>query len=349
MDIPVLPPDVNEGENEFVVTPSGIRFGLSAIKGVGESAVETIIKYRQIGGPYKNIFDFCTRVELRSVNKKTIEGLIQAGAFDTLHDDRARLFAGVEKAIQFGQASQGNAALGQDNLFGGTKETKSESYPALPEAHAWHGSETLTKEREVLGFYISGHPLRKYQREVEAFSTAMLGDGEKVRDGTTVRVCGVVVAVRKKVDKKGNTMAFLTLQDFSNKGECIVFSDAFKKCAHLLTDEACVLVMGKAEQNGDTLRIFVNEVVPLDQARQRFMKGVGLTIDTKNVGPDAILDLKKLMEKYKGRFPCVVNVISTNGGSGAGRFSMPLQVDPSDQFFAAAEKLFGPRSTRILV
>ncbi len=169
LGIPVLPPDVNEGNVTFVVTQKSIRFGLSAIKNVGVSAVEAIVRSRDEKGPFVDIFDFCARVDLHIVNKKTLEGLIQAGAFDSLHSNRAQLFEAVEKAIGHGQNVQEHSGKGQSNLFE-TSSAKIDLKPSLPLVDARKEPEILAREKAALGFYLSGHPLDKFREEIEAFA-----------------------------------------------------------------------------------------------------------------------------------------------------------------------------------
>jgi DNA polymerase-3 subunit alpha len=346
MDIPVLPPDVNESEVQFVATPKGIRFGLSAIKNVGVSAVENIIKTRNEQGKFKNIFDFCQRVELRIVNKKTLEGLIQAGSFETLDGHRAQLFDTVEKAIHFGQVAQGYASLGQSNLFEMDTTGPRHNFPPLPEVEPWTESDKLSRERNALGFYVSGHPLMKYELEVNAFSTASLANSKGVKTGSVVRICGIITSVKKKIDKKGNTMAFLTLQDFTGKGECIAFADAYRKYQTLLNEESLVMIIGKSETNGDSLRVFVNEVYPMEQVRKKFTRSIIVSVKLYEVTEHAILELRKIAQQHRGTCSCYINVINDEQKPGQ-MYSTTLGVDPSDNFITEVEKVFGPSAIKI--
>jgi DNA polymerase III subunit alpha len=346
INIHVLPPDVNESEVQFVATPQGIRFGLSAIKNVGVSAVENIIKTRNEQGKFKNIFDFCQRVELRIVNKKTLEGLIQAGACDSLEGHRAQLFDTVEKAIHFGQVAQGYASLGQSNLFELDSTGPRHNFPPLPEVESWTETDKLSRERNALGFYVSGHPLTKYELEVSAFSTASLANSKGIKTGSIVRICGIVTSVKKKIDKKGNTMAFLTLQDFTGKGECIAFADAYRKYQSLLNEESLVMIIGKSESNGDSLRVFVNEVYPMEQVRKKFTRSIIVSVKLYEVTEHAITELRKIAQQHRGTCSCYINVI-TDLQKPAQLYSTTLGVDPTDQFISEVEKVFGPSAIKI--
>ncbi len=348
MNIRVLHPDVNESSVQFVVIPRGLRFGLSAIKNVGVRAVENIIKTRTEHGRFENLFDFCHRVDLRLVNKKTLEGLIQAGAFDSVNLNRSQLFECIEKAIQFGQTSKSQISRGQSSLFEASQRIgKVEACPPMPNAIAWSESEMLSREKAVLGFYVSGHPLRKYELEIDAFVTARFGNPDAVRSGTTVRAAGIISTIKKKVDKKGNMMAFITLEDFSGKGECIIFSDAYRQYQNCLKEDAMVMVIGNGERNGDSLRIIVKEVVPIDHVRDKFTKKVIVSIKLDSIEEEKIATLRKVFERFEGKYPCFFNVIDPNSTELHLYQSTKFNVSLSDDFIRDVENILGQSSVRI--
>lgn len=346
MGIEVLPPDVNESGVDFVVSPKGLRFGLSAIKNVGTGAVEQIVKVRSENGRFQDIFDFCARVDLRAVNKKTLESLILAGAFDSLHENRAALFVSVERAAVYGQQTQESSGRGQSSLFD-TGGTKIQTRPVLPAAEPWGEAEKLSKEKSVLGFYVSGHPLESYREEIEAFGNAKLGEPTAANVNSTVRICGIVSSVKKKIDRRGNTMAFITLEDFTGKGEGIVFSDTFKKYSNLLNVDSMVMAIGKGEVNGDSLKVLVNEILPMERVREQFTKSVSLTVDLDRVSEDTIVELRKILELHRGKCLCYLHV---NGG-GLKQNSLYLTrrhvVDPNKDFVLSVRKLLGPAAVRL--
>lgn len=348
MQIQVLPPDVNESSVQFVVKSDGIRFGLSAVKNVGVSAVENIIKTRQEHGRFENFFDFCRRVDLRLVNKKTLEGLIQSGAFDSVNPNRSQLFECIEKAIQFGQTSKSHLSRGQSSLFEtGQRIGKVDMCPPMPNATAWTESEKLSREKAVLGFYVSGHPLRKYELEIGAFATARFGNPGAVRSGTAVRAVGIISSMKKKVDKKGNMMAFATLEDFSGKGECIIFSDAYRQYQNHLKEDAMVMVIGNGEQNGDSLRIIVKEVIPIDQVRDKFTKKVIVSIKLDHIEEEKIVMLKNIFELHEGKYPCFFNVIDPKSTELHLFQSIKFNISLSDDFIRDVENILGQSSVRI--
>ncbi|MGB5850448.1 MAG: DNA polymerase III subunit alpha, partial [Ignavibacteriaceae bacterium] len=196
LKIEVLPPDVNEPSVYFDVTDNKIRFGMSAIKNVGKTAVEEIIKKKKkLDGNFKSIFDFCMNVDTRIVNKRALEGLVLAGAFDSVYKNRSTLFESVELALDFGHKIQNSKLSSGDSLFGGTEEVLI-SEPKLREQEPWSEKERLTREREVIGFYVTGHPLQKYETEYNSFAGFRMGETENLQDMQNVKACGVITDLR---------------------------------------------------------------------------------------------------------------------------------------------------------
>jgi DNA polymerase III subunit alpha len=348
MKLNVLPPDVNESDVQFVVTPQGIRFGMSAIKNVGVGAVENIIRARTEGGRFSNFYEFCKRVDSHQVNRKCLEALIEAGAFDGVHPHRAQLFDSVDRAIQFGASSRSQSSRGQSSLFEaeGGSSPRQETYPAMSNVPDWEESVKLAREKGVLGFYVSGHPLIKYEREIYSFASTMIGNPQNVRQSTSVRICGIVIAQKKRIDKKGNTMAFVTLEDFSGRADCIVFSDAFKQFQTLLEVGSMVMVIGGAEVTGDTLRVIVKDVLPMDNVREKFTKSVVFTINGGDAGEPVVNKLRGIVERHRGKYPCYFRVAIPGGDQPVALQSSRFTVDCSDELVSEAEELLGPRSVR---
>ncbi len=346
LGIRVLPPDVNEGNVTFVVKSRAIRFGLSAIKNVGVGAVEAIVRTRDEKGPFTDIFDFSARVDLHLVNKKTLEGLIQAGAFDSLHENRAQLFESAEKAVGHGQSVQEHSGKGQSNLFE-TSTAKVDLRPSLPATEPWKETEILAREKSVLGFYLSGHPLEKYREEIEAFANVQLGSASGIKPNSTLRACGIVSNLKRKIDKRGNTMAFVTLEDFTGKADCIVFSDPYQKFAKILVPESMVMVIGRGESAGDLLKILVNEVVPMENVRERYTKSISLSVNLDVVSEETVQQLRIIMERHRGKCHCYFNL--TGGGLTKNSLYLArnLSVEPSAQFIGLVKQLLGPASVRL--
>jgi DNA polymerase-3 subunit alpha len=343
--IEVLPPDVNESGKNFQVVRGAIRFGLVAIKNVGEGAIEHVVAARERGGKFENLFDFCRRVDLRQVNKKTLESLIQAGAFDSLSGHRAQYLENLDRAVSYGQASQASSMNGQSSLFDAmTQAGQTVRYPPMVNAEQWSELDRLMREKAVLGFFVSGHPLMKYERELREFTNVRLGHLSGFKTGNTVRAGGIITSVKKKIDKRNNAMAFVTIEDFSGKAECIVFSDPYAKYQQFLRPDAMVLVVGKGEASGDSLKILVNEVHPIETVREKFIKSIVLSINLKNLNEASITDLRLLMEENKGTCPCYFSV--RDEGSTKMYQSTRYTVEPSDKFLEQVSQVLGPQSVQ---
>ena len=346
MGIEVLPPDVNESGTDFKVVEGRIRFGLCAIKNVGESAIDTVIKARGEKGSFENLFDFCSDVDLRLVNKKCLESLVQAGAFDSMGSHRAEYMENLERAASFGQACQARELDGQSSLFdtGGAANRAIVQFPAMTPAPPWPEPEKLAREKSVLGFFVSGHPLLKYEQEIKELATVRLGDLSGFRNNSTVRACGIITSVKKKIDKRNNTMAFIAIEDFTGKGECIVFSDPYARYQAMLRPDAMVMVIGKGEMNGDMLKIIVNEVHPMDNVREKFTKGIILSIDLNDIKENTIVRLRQVMEEHKGNCPCYFSV--RNAHSTTMFQTRRFSVDASGRFVEEVREMLGPHSIR---
>lgn len=346
--IQVLPPDVNESGKDFTVVHGAIRFGLVAIKNVGQSAIESVVLARIAKGFFKNLFDFCSRIDLRLANRKCLEGLIQAGAFDSLPGHRALFFENIDRALQFGQSSQNSTAAGQESLFGGAESgTTDVSYPPLGDVAPWNEMEKLAREKGMLGLYASGHPLLKYEEEIKEFATVRLGEVGDLKGSATVRACGIVTSLKKKPDKRNNMMAFVGLEDFSGRCECIVFSDPYARYQDLLVADAIVMVVGKGELNGDQLRILVNEVYPISKVKEKFTRSVILSINVDAVRETVVQELRKLLEQHPGNCPCYIALEGTQRARSM-YHSPRYKVDPTDRFQEGAKLLLGDRSVRFI-
>jgi DNA polymerase-3 subunit alpha len=346
LGIDVLPPDVNESGVNFVVTPKGIRFGLSAIKNVGTGAVEQIVKARSEKGRFKDIFDFCVRVDLRLANKKTIEGLIQSGAFDSLHNNRAQIFGNVEAAIAYGQDLQEQIEKGQSNLFdlGGAKVTNRPMFRTVPD---WPETEKLSREKTVLGFYVSGHPLLKYRDEIDGLSTAKLGEADSVKPNSTLHVCGIIADIKKKIDKRNRTMAFVTIEDFTGKADCIVFADAFQKYAALLQVGSIVMMIGKNDGNEEAIKVIVNEIIGIDDVRKKYAKAIIIDLNLDIIKEKDVFELVKLIERNQGKCQCLLNLSGSGLSNNSIYLTRKYTVDPSQQFTDAVKKLLGQETVHL--
>ncbi|MBR8832183.1 MAG: DNA polymerase III subunit alpha [Chroococcopsis gigantea SAG 12.99] len=260
MGIQVLPPDINRSQKHFTPGEKTILFGLSAVRNLGENAIEIIINAREAaGGSFKSLGDFCSRVDLRTVNKRALETLILSGAFDRLQPNRRQLMNDSELIISWAQKRTKEKESGQMNLFdfvgnhlgGDGKESEFEQEPKSPPVPDYSIQEKLKLEKEHLGFYVSEHPLTAIHQAARLLSPINIGQLDEYKERKPVSAIVVIIAVKKIVTQKGTPMAFLTLEDASGQSEAVVFTDAYQKIQSLLVEEAQLMVWGKVDKRKD--------------------------------------------------------------------------------------------------
>jgi DNA polymerase-3 subunit alpha len=300
----VLPPDIHASEYRFVpVDDRRIRYGLGAIKGTGEAAIQNIIEARDQGGPFKDLFDFCRRVDRRLVNRRVIESLVRAGAFDALDEHRARLFASVGVAME--AAEQASRAAAQVSLF--DEAGPATEGPKLIEAPRWDVRERLMHEKLALGFYYSGHPFEAYRQEVAAFVRTRLADIQA--QGQMVTVAGIIYAIRTQQTRRGR-MAVVVLDDGTARVEIPVFNELFEQHRAWLKEDQLLVVEGRAtfDNFSQALRLTADRVYDLSAARNHFARRVKIHCNGQSSGHK----LKELLAPYRnGTVP--VSVVYTNG------------------------------------
>ncbi len=345
LKIEVLPPDVNNPTVSFNVEKGKIRFGMSAIKNVGKSAVEEIIRARNLlGRDFTNIFDFSINVDTRIVNKRTLEGLVLAGAFDTIDSNRSKLFSAVETALEWGHKSRNSKLTTANSLFGEVEEEVKISEPNLQAVENWTSEYKLAKEREVIGFYVTGHPLSKFEFDYKSFATIHLGETEELEETTdTVKACGVITSLKTKIDKAGGTMAFFTLDDFSGSCEALMFSKVYDRCGSNLQEEKCIFIMGRTESSGDAIKLHIDDVFPLEEARERFLQSVKINFDKGKNSIEKISSLKKILEKNKGATPLYIH-LAANGSKPRLFFLKDFRIKLTNEFISSVTELLGEDS-----
>src|SRR5688500_13356660 len=274
MGIEVLAPDVNRSEVDFAVVDGKIQFALSAIKGCGGSAGEAIATARKSGGPFKDLYDFCERVDTSGASKATIETLIKAGAFDSFGARRSQLAAIVERAVQAGQSLAADKKSGQKSLFGGfgednEPEAKS-SAASLPEIPEWPDRERAQKEKEVLGFYLTSHPLDEHKRTLATYCSHKTGDVPLLGDREEVILGGVLASVKFSTTKnpqpgKPSRFASFDLEDFEGTIRCNLWPEGFAEQGQLVVPDAMLVVRGTIDRSREVPNLTVNELIPLEE------------------------------------------------------------------------------------
>ena len=352
LNIKVLPPDVNESHKNFTVVDQAIRFGLAAIKNVGEGAVESIIEIRNKTGPFKSFFEFCRRVDLHKVNKRMLEGLIKTGAFDSTGAKRSQLAAVLEQAVEEGTAAQRERDMGQTNIFGdelgGQDATEQFAAPALPNIPEWDQNERLKHERELTGFYISSHPLARYEATMEALSTATTISLPESSDGREVKLCGIITTVKSMLTKKGDKMAYITLEDLLGVVEIVVFPDLYKNAADLVVPERLVRVTGTVDRGDKGTKIRGSKIVPLAEMQAQMIKRVHIRLPAHLDITEQLSRLREVFRRHPGN-TTISLTLHMDASQEAVTAPLPnLTVTPSERFVADVEQILGKGATFLL-
>jgi DNA polymerase-3 subunit alpha len=343
----VLGPDVNESATQFDVNKKGeIRFGLGAIKGAGEAAVDSIIAERDDSGPFQDIFNFASRINLRTVNKKTFESLAKAGAFDSFKElHRAQYFfqeadgTFIEKLIRYGSAAQSNANSAQVSLFGSQSTEMEISRPKIPECPPWMNLQALEKEKEVVGFYITGHPLDDYKMEIKLFSNTTTMDFKPMPQKFAF-LAGIITKVQLRKDKRGNDWAAFTIEDYTGSLEFRVFSDAYIRFKEYLTEGIVILLKcsGKQRYNSE-IEPEINEICLLAEAHVKYTKGLTLKIAASDVSMQFIEKLEQISTDHKGSVPVRICLSDNLEGYQVNGVASRIRVQPGNELFKAIESI----------
>jgi DNA polymerase-3 subunit alpha len=301
--IPILPPDVNESQFAFFPAGNAIRFGLSAVKGLGEGAIETIIAARD-ERPFDSVRDLFSRVDLRKVNKRAVESLIKSGALDSLEPDRGALFNALPALIEEAQAEVRRKESGQFSLFGAPSEEKKPAQrkggPAEPPPPAWTRRERLLFEKEALGFYITGHPLDSCAAEIAMYANATTGKLASMGNGAEVKIGGIIASVKEKVTKKGERMAAVILEDLEGTVEVTVFSRTYKEYREILSTHSPVFLLGRVEKGEQGVKVTMEELFLIENVRERLARSVHFDILLDRMGTDGIAELRKVIARNAG-------------------------------------------------
>ena len=342
MNIPILPPDINTSDVHFTPHDNGIRFGLAAIKNVGEKAIRSIVD----GKPFRSIFDLCERVDLRTVNKRVMENLIKAGALDSIGRDRAVLYHNVDRAIEWGQRKQHETAVGQGGLFAMLADASDDNGAMMAPAEPWPQALQLAHEKETLGFYITGHPLRRYLTEIQAVanvSTANLADKES---GSEVVIGGIVANIRSMRTKKGDAMGVMLLEDLKGVVEVLVFPDTYSKTRDILVADAPVIVSGKLDSDESNTKILASRILPIDLAQAQLSRKVTVIIDALAAPAGLAERLRPIVEKKPGSAELVFELRYPGRYSVFVRPNPYLNVLPDKEFVNFVEEICGPNTVK---
>lgn len=308
LGLTVLPPNVNSSLVDFTVENGAVRFALSAVKNVGEGAAESVVAARKQDGPFTSLDDFCSRVDMKTANRRAVESFIKSGSFDSVDPRRHVLFAGLEGALDRASRLRADREAGQSNLFGMMDD---EPTPVMSAgkgkiAHAevarWSEGERLAFEKESLGFYLSGHPIERYKGEIGEFATGTLGHLIRARQSGDVTVMGLMSGLRLLKTKKGDRMAACQIDDFEGSVEGLIFPEAYRQCGTKLKDDESFLVRGKFEikDEEDKPRLIVSDLTQLDSALRMMARSIRVRVDMASLPDTALAGLKRVFTNHPG-------------------------------------------------
>ena len=338
LGIEVLPPDVNESQIDFAVVGGKIRFGLNAVKGVGELACRTIISAREEGGPFESIWDFTERVDPSVVNKRALESLVKCGA---LPGTRLGMLQVLEQALAYGQKQQADRLAGQGSIFDGefgAPEASSGRHHPSVSAEEFEKPDLLRLEKETLGLYVSEHPLSALRAELRAKTDATIAELERRRDGESVTVGGIVSEVRQLVTKRGEQMVFLRLDDATGGIDCVVFAAAYAAAGELCSPDRIVVVRGRVDHKEGETKLIAQEISAFESVAVK--RTVRLRIDATRAQAGTIGDLAALLREFPGESPVLVDCVTSNGPL-VFRLGPAFRVQPDPDFYAEVRALLG--------
>lgn len=313
MNIEVLPPDINKSETMFSVEGDAIRFGLGAVKNVGEGPADAIMRERDENGPYKDIFDFCSRLDTRTVNKRLIESLNKAGAFLCTGWNRRQVESIIETALEEGQIAQRDRAAGQTSLFDMLGEAQQEQTMRLrPDLIDWPESELLQYEKEMLGLYVSSHPLARHADTLRRFSTIHLGDLPELRENQEVTLGGLVSGIKTHITGRGAKMAFLTLETLEGHVEVTVFSDLFEQKTGLLVQDMIVMMRARVSHRGQAPGLVALQIFPIEDAEKEFTTAVHIRMQTAGLDDVLVERIAEVLGARPGKCDVYLHCITAD-------------------------------------
>ncbi|MDP3804144.1 MAG: DNA polymerase III subunit alpha [Candidatus Omnitrophota bacterium] len=344
MNIKILPPDANESYANFTVIGDSIRFGLLAIKNVGQGAIDSIIDMRQKSGKFKSIYDFTEKVDSRLVNRKVIESLIKCGAMDSFGLFRSQLSAMIDKALEVAGGMQKDKLNGQLSFFEKFEDQENfkKTFQDTPNIPEWPENQLLAYEKELLGFYITNHPLARFEKILKTYSTCSTTGLRNRSDGEEVLLGGIITKVKFTTTRKTNEkMAIVGLEDLEGMVETLVFPSTFSKVANLVKQDAIVFVKGRLSLREEEPKIVANEIASLDSVRMKYTKTVIIDLLTAGLETGALEKLKKVLARYPGRIPVCMTFKKPDGQRILVSASRTLSVEPHEGLVRDIEKIFG--------
>ncbi|MEX0610199.1 MAG: DNA polymerase III subunit alpha [Balneolaceae bacterium] len=352
MGIPVDPPNINTARGKFRPKEGRVQYGMSAIKGVGSSAIQHIVEEREEKGDFVSIFDFAARIDLKVCNRRTLESLILAGAFDTLNDNRAQLLDSVEDILSYAARKQEEIRLNQGNLFGGGGNGAAFQEPKLRDIQRWSQIERLNKERELIGFYLSGHPLNRFKEDIRLFGKQDLHENSlsRLRERDDIRFIAIVTGVKKVFDKKGRPFAFLQVEDLNDSIEVIAFSSVYDQYIGVLETDNVLFIDGHMDMRGGQPKVIARSFERVENLREKFQHQLELKLNlkTSELNKHDLKQVETLFSLNKGTTHVGLWVHSSEAKGPIKMSVRNFVIEPNDELLKGLRDLLGEEAVQLV-
>ncbi len=349
MEIEVLSPDINASGVKFTVAAGKIRFGLAGIKNVGEIAVQSIIDVREKGGKFKAFADFCERIDPHVVNRKVLESLVKCGACDSLDAPRAQLFTQIDYQMERAASLLRDRERGQASLFAVEPVQVRRPVTGQTPPVQWSSSEMLGFEKELLGFYVTGHPLTQYASILRRYDLASTAQLATLQDGQNTRLGGILSKVQLRTTKQGKPMAMATLEDLDGAVDLLVFPEAYTKCSQQLRADAAVFVRGAVNLREDSPKLFVDDIMPLTEVPRRFTRAVHIRLSTSTVQEETLSRVEAVLRHHQGECPVFCCFMYPDGRMVFLEAHETFAVTPTQELTRQLEAILGEDSVYLKV
>ncbi len=348
MGIGILPPDINSSDRTFTPTARDIRFGLTAIKNVGDAAIQSVLEARRKLGRFDNLFQFCENVDLRLLNKRVIESLIKAGALDSVGVRRAQMMAALDRAMELGQNRQRQNSAGQHGLFGAGSEPVPVTLVNLPDVPEWSEAERLAGEKEVLGFYVTGHPLEKYRAKVAALTRQDSGSLEELDNDSPVTLAGILTVLRVRPSRKGDLWASGLLEDLRGTAELLVFPQALQQFQHVLKPDSTLVVKGRVRKEENARpKVVVSDAQPLVATVHDGKPELLIRVDLAQAPENLLDELERLLAAYPGENPVLFELTRPGDFQARLRPRKPMGVKAEAELLGRLRELCGEEGIEV--
>jgi DNA polymerase-3 subunit alpha len=348
MGLEIMPPDINKSSVRFRPLEKAVRFGLAGIKNIGEGAAEAIVRERESRGPFKNLTDFCTRMESKFINRKTLETLIRCGACESFGGHRAQLFGAIDQILNRSASIQRDRQAGQGNLFAALDKASAESSDEhLPDCEPWHENILLAAEKELLGIYMSGHPLSQHEKLLKLYCLSTIGGLAELEDGALTRIGGLLEKVEKKISKDNKPYAILQIEDIEGTLDVVVFNQSLQEYDKILVEGAAVLVCGQISKGEDVLKMYLQEIYPLEDAPRLFTERLSIHLTASAVNDNLLQKIRDLLKNHPGNTPVFFCLQFQQGEEIFLSSGHDFKVTPDESLVTDLERIIGEESVYV--